>query len=122
MKRDMDLVRFILLETEKAPDSFEIEELVCDAYDMKTIAYHVDMLNSYGLIDAKLNKAWGGVVVSGTIYALTWDGCDYLDAIREDKVWKKTKQVIKDSVGSTTLGVIKQTAVMVATKFIELAI
>lgn len=122
MKRDMDLVRLILLETERASTSFEIEKLVCDLYDMQVIAYHVEMLTAHGLLDAKINRAWGRDAVGGTIYALTWDGCDFLDAIREDKVWCKTKQVVKDTVGSTTLGVIKQTAITVATKLIESAI
>ena len=121
MKRDMDLVRHILIATEKAEEPLDIEEISKDGvrYSLPLVAYHVEMLDAHGLLDASLTKSWGDEVVGGTIKALTWDGCDYLDAIRDAGVWAKTKEVVKEAVGSTTMEVIKQAAVMVATSVIK---
>ena len=122
MKRDMDLVRRILLETEKAESSFNAEQLVCDAYSFDEICYHVELMQAHGLIDAMIRKDWGGSAVICRIEALTWDGCDYLDAIRDNGIWAKTKKAIKDTVGSTTISAIKEIAVMVAVQAVKAAI
>ena len=119
MKRDMDLVRLILMETEKADAYIDIEQLACDRYPLQTIGYHVELMTARGLIDAELQKAWGGMVVNGTILALTWDGCDYLDAIRDEKVWARTKKAVKETVGDTTMDVIKSVASAVAFGLIQ---
>ena len=58
-------------------------------------------------------------MTGGTIEGLTWDGTDYLDAIRDGSVWAKTKKVVADAVGSTTMEVIKQTAVLVAVEMVK---
>lgn len=54
-----------------------------------------------------------------SIEGLTWDGYDYLDAIRNEGIWEKTKKVIRDTVGSTTFALIKDVAVMIATQTIK---
>ena len=45
---------------------------------------------------------------------ITWDGQDYLDSIREPKVWERIKKTLAGTVGSTTLDVVRQTGSMVA--------
>lgn len=122
MKRNMDLVRRILIETEEAESTYDAECFVCDAYSYDEICYHVELMQAHGLIDAVIQKEWGGSVVVCKIKALTWDGCDYLDAIRDSGVWTRTKKVIKDTVGSTTISAIKEIAVMVAVQAVKAAI
>ena len=34
-----------------------------------------------------------GELVAGQ---LTWEGCDYLDKIRDNSIWKKTKDALKE--------------------------
>ena len=119
MKRDLDLVRLILLEVEKSDEPVHAEKLTCDAFTFSMIAYHVELMRAHGLLDASISKDWNGKPVYCCIEALTWDGCDYLDAIRNENVWEKTKKVIKETVGSTTLALIKDVAVIVATQAIK---
>ena len=119
MKRDMDLVRRILLEVEKSNDRVSIESLECDKYPLPVIGYHVELMSAHGLIDAKVTRDWGGNVVDGHIKALTWSGCDYLDAIRDDGVWRRTKTAVSEAVGDTTLSTIKEAASMVAIQLIR---
>ena len=50
MKRDMDLVREILLEIEKQYVSTAIYDLKVEGYDIATVAYHCKILHEAGLI------------------------------------------------------------------------
>lgn len=109
MKRDMDLVRLILITIENAEGPVDARTLACDAYSFSDISFHAELLRAHGLIEADVQKAWGGVPSSCRLSALTWEGYDYLDAIRSEKVWAKAKSAIADSVGDTSLSVIKET-------------
>ena len=94
MRRDMDLVREILLEIEKQYVSTAIYNLKIEGYDTETIAYHCKILYEAGLIsDYKAQYADNSIYSFG-VGSLTWDGNDYLDKIRDNSIWKKTKDVI----------------------------
>jgi hypothetical protein len=41
---------------------------------------------------------------------LTWEGQDYLDAVRSNTVWGKTKEAINKSAESATFDVVKAIA------------
>lgn len=119
MKRDMDLVRFLLLITEEAEEPFDPRTLdEFSEYSENILVYHVELLENKGLIDVNIQGSFSGSCMLCEILGLTWDGADYLDAIRNDKVWDKTKKVIKKTVGSTTMEIIKNTALTVATQCI----
>lgn len=119
MKRDMDLVRHILIETERTDGPLDISSLRTQEWDDNAIGYHMELMSHHGLLDCRVTRDLGGDVIGGTVDALTWDGADYLDAIRDRGVWAKTKQVVRESVGSTTMEVIRQAAVLVATSAIK---
>ena len=74
---------------------------------------------AHNLIDATVTKDWDNTVIRGKIKALTWDGCDYLDAVRNDKIWVKAKNVVKEAAGNTTLDLFKQTAILVTQQAIK---
>lgn len=44
------------------------------------------------------------------IKRLTADGCDYLDNIRNDTIWNKTKEVISNIGGTCALDIVKSIA------------
>ena len=119
MKRDMDLVRHILVRTEQADGELDAVDLVSGRWGFECVVYHVELLRAHGLIDADVTRDLSDYVVSCVVKALTWDGADYLDAIRDTSVWERTKRVVSESVGSTTLDVIKQAATMVAVNAIK---
>ena len=107
MKRDIELIRRILLNIEEHGDLNE-QEILSYGYDFITVATHVEMLQQAGYLDAKVHFAMGHVPMEIGYVRLTWSGRDFLDACRSDNVWSKTKKVISDSVGTTTLEVLKQ--------------
>ena len=94
MKRDMDLVRLILLEIEDKYRSTAISDLAIDGYDTEMVAYHCKILYEAGLIsDYKAQYADNEIYVFG-VGSLTWDGNDFLEKIRDDSQWKKVKETI----------------------------
>lgn len=94
MRRDMDLVRDILLEIEKQYVSTAIYNLKIEGYDTETIAYHCKILYEAGLISDYKAQYADNTIYSFGVGSLTQDGNDYLDKIRDNSIWKKTKDVI----------------------------
>ena len=113
VKRDLDLVRHILLfvESNSGPTTFLTVQI--EGYSQDVVNYHVFLLMEAKFIlgtEPPLKHAM--VVVTG----LTSKGHDYLDAIRSDKVWEHTKKLI-EPLGSVAMGTLKQLAMDVAVKF-----
>ena len=94
MKRDMDLVRLILLEIEQSSEDPRSQiRLQCSGYDSAEVSYHVMILHEAGLIEAyhlstMANSIWYPK-------RLTWSGHEFLDAARNDSIWNKAKEKAK---------------------------
>ncbi len=106
----MDLCRLILFKIEDEYKSTALSHLQIDGYDIEIIAYHCDLLFEAGLI-----KSYKPTYASDKIYffsvgALTWEGHDFLDKIRENTMWNRTKNRIKENALPMTLEVIKTIA------------
>ncbi|RLI51233.1 MAG: hypothetical protein DRP09_19445 [Candidatus Thorarchaeota archaeon] len=94
MKRDMELIRKILLQIEKAPYqhtndtvNLEIEESTNDK-----INYHVLLLAEAELIEAISFSGDDRVICFPT--RLTWKGHEFLDLSRNEKIWNKVKSFL----------------------------
>lgn len=122
MKRDMDLIRDILIRTEEAEAPLNASDIESEEYTYQEVCYHIDLMRAHGLLDAEIEHDYSREYADCEINGLTWDGFDYLEAIRDPKIWNKTKETVHRIVGSTTMEVIKDTAVMVARKLIEAAV
>ena len=120
MRRDLDLVRSILIYVEKAEDEVDAEDLVTDGWPFEIVAYHVRLMAHHGLVDLSDDtRDMNGETLSLVVSGLTWDGQDYLYAIRDPKVWAKVKKTVKEAVGSTTFEVVRQTGTMVAMSMVK---
>lgn len=120
MKRDLDLVRSILVYVEKAERDVDAESLVTDRWPLETVSYHVRLMAHHGLLDLSQDVLdMNGETVALSVSGLTWDGQDYLEAVRDNRVWNRTKKAVSEAVGSTTFEVVKQAAVMVATGLVK---
>ncbi len=98
MKRDMELMRKILfaIEEKYKPGDGYIVGLKVDGYDMKTIAEHCDFLHQQGLVKEYKSSFGGGTIIAFTVGNITNEGFDYLELIRSDDVWRKTKTEIEE--------------------------
>jgi hypothetical protein len=98
MKRDMDLIRQIVLAVQTAPGPiFKVEGI-----DQQDFNVHTQLLEEAGLIVASLSKGQMGIPNKAAIFRLTWAGHDFADSITDDTLWKKAKDnVIKPSASWT---------------------
>lgn len=95
MKRDFDLIREILLLIEEQHTGVAIYGFEVDGYDLSVVAYHCKLLKEVGFIsDYKASYA-ENTIYNIAVGGLTWEGNDYLDKVRDNTIWKKTKDTIK---------------------------
>ena len=122
MKRDMELVRNILLAIEEQYIDVALYDLEVEGYDFKTIAYHCKIL-----YDAELINDYKGLFAENELQnfgvgSLTWEGHEFLDKIRDDTVWGKTKETMKDKGIPFGLDAVKQISSAIVGVMIQAAI
>jgi hypothetical protein len=115
MQRDMDLVRQILLTVE-ATEEEELTKrpLAIEGHDSATVARHVEIMQDAGLVDANVMRGDNVPPYAARVFRLTWAGHDFLEATRNDTVWAKTKQFIKEKGGGASFEIIKAVAIKLA--------
>lgn len=118
MKRDMELVRKILLKIEEEYRSSALLNLPIEGYDMETVAYHCRIMQDAGLLTDYEGRSSNNQLYMFWVGPLTWEGNDFLDKIRDDGVWHKTKEAITKK----GLPLLIETIKTVATAFISAAV
>lgn len=111
MKRDMDLVRLMLLRTEaagvdkEAADKYHVE---CEKYPEPVRAHQIAIMIEAGLIVGTVSGSpeSGGLPVRGIIGRLTWQGHEFLDAARDETTWKKVRDKVMKPAASFTFGIL----------------
>lgn len=120
VKRNLDLIRDLLLMAEESDGPVGDDVLSKSSYSRNELAYHVELMTQRGLIDGSVEyDGFHRTAVSIEISSVTWEGYDYLDAIRSDDVWHKAKAAVKKAVGETSLSVMKDVCSMIATSMIR---
>ena len=94
MKRDMDLIRALLLEIESWPPGARVPStrIVIEPYTEEQIRYHAELLHDAGFFGGVLavHRASGDRPV--IVGRLTWCGHEFVDATRSDVVWAAVKE------------------------------
>lgn len=111
MKRDLDLIRDILIFIEKNAkfnENLYLQnfEVLNRPYD--EIAYQLQLLSDVGFIESKEIRAVG--VYDCFIKRMTMHGHEYLDSIRNETIWNKTKEKLADIGGNAPLAIIQELA------------
>lgn len=137
MKRDMDLVREILLTIEGSEKSFFHLDKSADPYRRFSgeytgaqIRYHLGLLKEAGLVRYSKTGHTYEVEVKDTglvqeveekaISRLTWQGHEFLDAARNETMWQKAKKLVQEKGGALTFDVAKAVLAQVALKQVDL--
>ena len=113
MKRDLDLIRKLVLAVEAVPTGYALDDIEIDGYSKERIGYH-----SYLLVDSGLAKGLDATVMGDSspmwlILNLTSAGHDFADAARDESTWQKAQGIVKDKAGGVTLDVMKQVLISV---------
>nr|DAR17896.1 MAG TPA: YjcQ protein [Caudoviricetes sp.] len=100
MKRDLDLIRDILLDIESAPsDSISIYDLAKNHnVSPDLVFYQIQLLKEAQFLKVRYlmkvltpdSKKYDDIRIS----RLTLQGHDYLDTVRNNEIWSKTKASI----------------------------
>ena len=99
MKRDLELVKHILLRVEvrgHTGPNFSIP-----GCNDKTVSYHVAMMKGAGLLDPIVDKFMVGTL-EGITMRMTWQGHEWRDVAGNEKTWKKAKKLVKEKTGSVS--------------------
>ena len=119
MKRDMELVRRLMLAIEAQPAGARVTgaDLLVDGDDDTTVAEHLHMLIDHGFLKGTPDRAIAHrkSPLRVHIHGITWKGHEFLDAVRDDTIWNKTKDKVASVGGSATVEIVTQ----VATGFIK---
>lgn len=102
MKRDMELVRKILLAVETSQSNTPI-----DGYDEDAIRYHKALVIEKGLADGEVVNSNTEIPDAVNLIKLTWAGHDFVDAIASESNWTKVKAFLKDGGKQLTIETIK---------------
>ncbi len=101
MKRDMQLVRRIILAVADMPHGQMLQSL--DGVPNEEFIRHVAWLEEAGLLLANVKEGYSSSDAQyAFIFRLTWSGCEFADAVRDNNLWNKaTEKVIKPGVSFT---------------------
>lgn len=113
MKRDLQLIKQILIYFEEKNDWKGEKEIKIEGYPDKQISYHIDILFEAGLINGEPSRSAQGRIYDVVPFRLTWEGHEFLDSIRGGR-WKKILKKVKENGGVFTLEIIKKLATKLA--------
>ena len=108
MQRDMDLIRQVILNVECGSPYPEIV-----GFTPQAIQYHQMLAIEAGLLNGthgKFNENATEIPSYVFVEDVTWEGHNFIDAIREDNNWNKLKSYIAQQGKQLTIETIKAAA------------
>ena len=119
MRLDHECVRKLLLYYESnltLTDSNNVDGIDLSGFSAETVKYTTLKLAEAHFVDASVTPLLNGDYYV-TVKAITWDGHAYLDTVRDNAVWKKTKSILS-GVSSASVEIISNVASNVITNMI----
>lgn len=96
-----------------------VNEIQLEGYTQEEIIYSADKLLDAGYITGTRKVSLGS---DGTpqieIKSITWDGHQFLDNIRDNKVWEQTKGILS-KFSSVSIGIISNVASQVISNIVK---
>ena len=90
MKRDMDLIRKLLLAVEESPDPALRKLPAFDGCSEDRLAEHARLAFQSGLLEGTSFQPLSGPPQFANI-TLTWSGHEFLERTRDPEIWAQTK-------------------------------
>lgn len=109
MKRDLDLIRELLLKIEALPAG-PTAQYRMDEVDDPVLLSHLEMLLDSGLVNGKISRSHGARGDIIAIAGLTWDGHEWIEAVRDKHVWDETKRTCLENGGVLTFDLARAVA------------
>lgn len=117
VKRDMTLIRKILLEVESWKD-VEHREVEIEGYEPLLVARHVEMLLDSNFLEGIKSRTLTASVPYMVISDMSMEGHDFLAALKNDSVWAKMQSGISlQKLAELPLSVVKEVGIALATQW-----
>lgn len=113
MKRDLELIKKILVFFEQKTTWKHEDKVQIDGHDDKLVSYHIDIMYEGGLLNGEPIKSKEGGIYDVLPFRLTWAGHEFLDSIRGGR-WEQIMKKIKQKGGDFTFDLVKQLATKLA--------
>jgi hypothetical protein len=120
MKRDMDLIRKLLLDIETREDRPDPHSIQIEGFDQDAILHHIILLKDAGLLlgpppveylesmmGPSLGSATSSPALDHTFFCLSWAGHEFLDEARDDTTWNRAKTIVKEKSGGLSFELLK---------------
>ena len=105
MKRDLELIREIMLQIEAHEGSGFMSDADLKGAPKNEILFQLHLIQEDGYIESEIINTIDGNS-EATIYGLTKEGRKYLDIIRDNSLWTKVIKTLK-KIGGVILEVIR---------------
>jgi len=123
MKRDMELVRKILMELVDSEFSSDMGLPGIDGYDEDEIRHHALIMRDAGLLAFTEGVKTEGVIF-GPMEDLqlrpTWEGHEFLEKTRDEKIWRSVVSKTKEMTGGLSFQIIQSLLVVALSKAVGL--
>lgn len=122
MKRDIDLIRKLLLYFEEKPDDKMVKELELEGYSKKEVQYHFILMDQAGLLrcEREVSSSTSDRIIRVYPFSLTWQGHEFIEAARNDSFWNKAKEMVKSKSGALSVDVVKALLIAMAKESVGL--
>ena len=114
MKRDIELIRMVMLAAEESKDPYELVDPKFEGHNETEISYHIALLDDAGLLHGQDRSAIG--VFRWSAGALTWAGHEFVEAVRDESVWKEALAITAKSGDGTVFEVLNKALMQVLEK------
>ena len=111
MKRDMEVIRKLILALEAAEFGVSSDEIDL-GIDNAVVEYHMRLMAQANLITVDTLRC--GIMFK----EMTWAGHDFADTCRDDTVWRRTTKEVKEKSKSVSFDVLLALLKAAATKLL----
>lgn len=121
MKLNHDCVRDLMIYFEENLDynnDVYVNTLPSENYSKDELVYTTEKLNEAGYIKCVCKNYVGEKTPLIIVNAITYDGHAFLDNVRDNKIWSKTKGILS-SLKSASIEIVSETAAKVISNTIN---
>ena len=104
MKRDFTLIREILKDMESAGPLQQFEGFHYEGRTDAEVNEHIELLLEAGLLKGEVKRMRDRAIV--LVSRLTWNGHDFLDAMKDESLWQKAQASILKPIGGVAFDVL----------------
>lgn len=121
MRRDMELVRQILLRVRQAEGDLDSEAIRVDGFSPSQVGRHCKWMAQAGLLEVVDRRNLASTYPVYCVLDLTWEGHDLAELLLDEERWRKTRSVLK-TAGSWAMGSLTQAASQLAMRAVSAAL